>query len=115
MSCVVRWWDVLFGKGMHFSSKNARLLNSLCLILQKQSNTCKGTYNLSFVKYLLRAEVFGSWPGLNLLVSCRGLANESTNNIDILPLSGRHRPCLYKSITRAGTQPFDAAAEGRLQ
>ena len=27
MSCVVRWWDVLFVKGMHFSSKNARLLN----------------------------------------------------------------------------------------
>ena len=29
MSCVVRWWDVLFVKGMHFSSKNARLLNFL--------------------------------------------------------------------------------------
>ena len=29
MSCVVRWWDVLFVKGMHFSSKNARLLNCL--------------------------------------------------------------------------------------
>ena len=27
MSCVVQWWDVLFVKGMHFSSKNARLLN----------------------------------------------------------------------------------------
>ena len=27
MSCVVRWWDVLFVNGMHFSSKNARLLN----------------------------------------------------------------------------------------
>ena len=27
MSCVVRWWDVLFVKVMHFSSKNARLLN----------------------------------------------------------------------------------------
>ena len=27
MSCVVRWWDVFFVKGMHFSSKNARLLN----------------------------------------------------------------------------------------
>ena len=29
MSCVVQWWDVLFVKGMHFSSKNARLLNYL--------------------------------------------------------------------------------------
>ena len=29
MSCVVRWWDLLFVKGMHFSSKNARLLNYL--------------------------------------------------------------------------------------
>ena len=28
MSCVVQWWDVLFVKDMHFSSKNARLLNS---------------------------------------------------------------------------------------
>ena len=27
MSCVVRWWDVLFVEGMHFSSKNAHLLN----------------------------------------------------------------------------------------
>ena len=27
MSCVVRWWDVLFVKGLHFSLKNARLLN----------------------------------------------------------------------------------------
>ena len=27
MSYVVQWWDVLFVKGMHFSSKNARLLN----------------------------------------------------------------------------------------
>ena len=24
---VVQWWDVLFVKGMHFLSKNARLLN----------------------------------------------------------------------------------------
>ena len=27
MSCVVQWRDVLVVKGMHFSSKNARLLN----------------------------------------------------------------------------------------
>ena len=27
MSYVVQWWDVLFVKAMHFSSKNARLLN----------------------------------------------------------------------------------------
>ena len=27
MSCAVRLWDVLYVKGMHFSSKNARLLN----------------------------------------------------------------------------------------
>ena len=27
MSCVVRWWHVLFVKGVHFSIKNARLLN----------------------------------------------------------------------------------------
>ena len=27
MFSVVQWWDVLFVKGMHFSSKDARLLN----------------------------------------------------------------------------------------
>ena len=27
MSFVVQWWDVLFVKGMHISSKNACLLN----------------------------------------------------------------------------------------
>ena len=32
MSCVVQWWDVLFVKGMHFSSKNARLLNLIVTI-----------------------------------------------------------------------------------
>ena len=35
MSCVVRWWDVLFVKGMHFSSKNARLLNLIIAIVIK--------------------------------------------------------------------------------
>ena len=35
MSCVVRWWDVLFVKGMHFSSKNALLLN---LVIGKTLN-----------------------------------------------------------------------------
>ena len=32
MSCVVQWWDVLFVKGMHFSSKNARLLNFIICV-----------------------------------------------------------------------------------
>ena len=34
MSCVVQWWDVLFVKGMHFSSKNARLLNFIIALLK---------------------------------------------------------------------------------
>ena len=31
MLCVVQWWDVLFVKGMHFSSKNAHLLKHVIL------------------------------------------------------------------------------------
>ena len=34
MSCVVQWCDVLFVKGMHFSSKNACLLNyNICQLI----------------------------------------------------------------------------------
>ena len=44
MSCVVRWWDVLFVKGMHFSSKNACLLNwqtlGLCQCPISQLDIC---------------------------------------------------------------------------
>ena len=41
MSCVVQWWHVLFVKDMHFSSKNARLLNFIeknCM-LQRDLNS----------------------------------------------------------------------------
>ena len=34
MLCVVWWWDVLFVKGMDFSSKNAHLLNFSCIFSQ---------------------------------------------------------------------------------
>ena len=50
MSCVVQWWDVLFVKGMHFSSKNARLLNFYfissfqTLILILTTNMCEKYY-----------------------------------------------------------------------
>ena len=54
MSCVVWWWDVLFVKGMHFSSKNACLLkysftklieysNHLIPIKKVSHESCKNT------------------------------------------------------------------------
>ena len=44
MSCVVRWWDV---KGMHFSSKNARLVNLLiCRIIRILHDFFKLMYRL---------------------------------------------------------------------
>ena len=39
MSCLVKWWDVLFVKGIHFSSKNAHVLNH------------RGHFNDVFIKY----------------------------------------------------------------
>ena len=44
-----RWWDVLFVKGMHFSSKNARLLNFLVVSRQlHQNNRCLLCWNLTY-------------------------------------------------------------------
>ena len=45
MSCVVRWWDVLFVKGMHFSSKNARLLNYYSHVQTAASRYDRSEYN----------------------------------------------------------------------
>ena len=54
MSCVVRWWDVLFVKGMHFSSKNARLLNF------KDGSDCTSLMSLvALFNILINIDVFG--------------------------------------------------------
>ena len=52
MSCVVRWWDVLFMKGMHFSSKNARLLNLLFNYCHGEERTA-GVAVAKLVEWLL--------------------------------------------------------------
>ena len=52
MSCVVRWWDVLFVKVMHFSSKNARLLN------YEAFGTIK---NVNLIFYLFESKIFSEF------------------------------------------------------
>ena len=56
MSCVVRWWDVLFVKGMHFSSKNARLLNcnSHLVTYTKGTVMAEGEVGICITSNLLR-------------------------------------------------------------
>ena len=59
MSCVVRWWDVLFVKGMHFSSKNARLLNLLFALEKILTQTAKELIDVS-VKCFVKLRLYTS-------------------------------------------------------
>ena len=57
MSCVVRGWDVLFVKGMHFSSKNACLLNYLAHLLKSKWYF---SWDLSRPTRIIMTRAFGS-------------------------------------------------------
>ena len=69
MSCVVRWWVVLFVKGMHFSSKNACLLN-LCRF---QPTAYWSIYNVT--RWLNNFFIFGHFQQRQFPKKCKRMPN----------------------------------------